>query len=119
MNFKAKLRFGYSALKYKFTNKSNPVVVAWLITSRCNQSCTYCKWKSQRSVQELSFIQVKDMIKQMYKNGVSFISFTGGEPLLIKDIGRIIDHIKKKGMLCSMVSNGWLVQKRLQGNYCL
>ena len=49
----------------------------------------------------------------MAKLGTQIVSFTGGEPLLRKDIGKIIDYSKKKGLFTMLVTNGCLVSHKI------
>jgi len=113
MDLKNKALLGLSVLRYKLTGRRIPVAVAWLITGRCNLNCRYCKWKSQRRVKELDTAAVEDLIDQMHRAGVRLISFTGGEPLVRDDVGRIIRHVKGHGLVCKLNTNGLLVEPRL------
>lgn len=107
-------RIGLSVLRYKLTGKRVPIAVAWLITGRCNLDCDYCKWKDQRQTRELDTAAVKEMIDQMVACGVRLISFTGGEPLVRDDIGEIIRHVKRRGAVCKLNTNGMLVARRIE-----
>jgi MoaA/NifB/PqqE/SkfB family radical SAM enzyme len=113
MDLKNKAKLGLSVLRYKLTGKRVPVAVAWLITGRCNLNCCYCKWKHERGSEELDTPAVLEMIDQMVAAGVRLISFTGGEPLVRKDIGRIIRHVKGHGVVCKLNTNGMLLESRL------
>jgi MoaA/NifB/PqqE/SkfB family radical SAM enzyme len=113
MDLKNKALLALSVLRYKLTGKRVPVAVAWLITGRCNLHCCYCKWKDQRRSDELDTAAVKDMIDQMKRAGVRLISFTGGEPLVRKDMGEIIRHVKERGLACKLNTNGMLVESRI------
>jgi MoaA/NifB/PqqE/SkfB family radical SAM enzyme len=113
MDLKNKALLGLSVLRYKLTGKRTPVAVAWLITGRCNLNCRYCKWKEQRRADELDTATVKDLIDQMKRAGVRVVSFTGGEPLVRDDIGQIIRHVKSRGLVCKLNTNGMLLEKRL------
>ncbi len=114
MILKNKAKLAFSVLSYKFSrHKRHPVVVAWLITGRCNASCLYCKWKHLRASDELNTNEVKNMVDQMKQAGVLFISFTGGEPLLREDMGEIIRYVKDSGLVCKLNTNGSLVKSRI------
>jgi MoaA/NifB/PqqE/SkfB family radical SAM enzyme len=113
MNLKTKLKFGMSVLRYRLTGRRVPVAVAWLITGRCNLHCVYCRWKQERSAAELDTAAVKNMIDQMADAGVLLVSFTGGEPLVRKDMGEIIRYVKGRGLVCKLNTNGTLVESRL------
>ena len=66
------------------------------------------------SEKELSFAGFRSVIRAIYEDAkVPSISFTGGEPLLVKDIGKIIEHAKSRGIYVGLNSNGMLVDKRV------
>ncbi|MHC4404402.1 MAG: radical SAM protein [Planctomycetota bacterium] len=113
MDLKNKLKIGLSVLRYQLTGKRTPIAIAWLITGRCNLNCRYCYWKRVRETKELDTAAVKDMIDQMRRAGVRLISFTGGEPLVRKDMGEIIRHVKSHGLVCKMNTNGMFLESRL------
>lgn len=100
-------------IRYKISGKSVPIAVAWRITGRCNQRCTYCNVKYLRESKELDTKAAKDMIDQMRRAGTLLISFTGGEPLIRKDIGEIIQYVKMCGIICKLNTNGFLVKSWL------
>jgi MoaA/NifB/PqqE/SkfB family radical SAM enzyme len=114
MDLKNKTLLGLSVLKYRLTGNRTPVAVAWLITGRCNLNCRYCKWKDERSTLELDTDRVKNLIDQMRDAGVRLISFTGGEPLVREDMGEIIRHVKRHGLVCKLNSNGMHVPQRIE-----
>ncbi len=61
-------------------------------------------------------IETKDILKlidEMAEEGTRRINLVGGEPLLRKDIGEIIRHIKSKGIQCAMTTNGYLVPRKI------
>jgi MoaA/NifB/PqqE/SkfB family radical SAM enzyme len=86
-----------------------PDFITILITKRCNFNCRRCASKSpgiqEESFRELSTQELKKFIEQV-SFFRPFIYFSGGEPLLRKDIFEIIKFIKSKRMLTGLVSNG-------------
>jgi MoaA/NifB/PqqE/SkfB family radical SAM enzyme len=64
-------------------------------------------------MQEMTTQQILSMVDDLHGMGTRMISFLGGEALLVKEIDAIIDHIQSKGILCDMVTNATLVEKRL------
>ncbi len=113
MDWPSKIRLGAEVLRYKITRQSRPVTVTWLITGRCNQLCGYCKWKDLRSSDELDTGQVKGLLRQMKRAGVRLVAFTGGEPLLRRDMGEIVREVKAHGMVCKLNTNGRRVERFL------
>lgn len=113
MDLRCKIRLGLSCLRYWTTREARPVAMAWLITGRCNLRCTYCMWKHLRPGKDLPTGAVKGLIDEMAAAGVLLVSLTGGEPLMRPDIGEIVRHIKRRGLICKVNTNGILVRQRL------
>ena len=81
------------------------------VTSQCNLKCEYChnseysNRKDDMTTEEI--LQLIRNIKQRYP--INKILLTGGEPLVNKDICRIIEQISKLGIKADLVSNGTLL----------
>ena len=112
MKFKNKLLIGIKVIKSKLFNQKIPLVVGWAITNRCNYRCKYCGiWKKKE--RELSTQQVFSIIDELKQTGCQRIVFTGGEPLLRKDIGRIINYCKENCFEIGINSNGSLFKEKI------
>jgi MoaA/NifB/PqqE/SkfB family radical SAM enzyme len=109
-----KAAFASAVLQYRLQGTRTPIAVAWLITGRCTASCLYCRWKNERESDEVDTATALRLIDQMRDAGVRMISFTGGEPLLRRDIGQLIAHVKHRGATCKLNTNGDLVVRRLE-----
>lgn len=106
------LSIGKSVIKAKLFRKGTPLVVSWRITHRCNYQCRYCGLQNVKDGEfELPTHQVLNIIHQLAKAGTQRITFTGGEPLLREDIGRILEYCKSKNMATSINTNGSFVKK--------
>lgn len=101
-------------LKYKITKKRKPIVAYLLLTDRCNRRCRYCFVDCSRQKKELTFLQWKKIIDILVKKGTKMICLMGGEPLLYPQIDKIVDYIKKKGLICDLTSNGILVKAKME-----
>jgi MoaA/NifB/PqqE/SkfB family radical SAM enzyme len=87
-----------------------PLFVSWAITSKCPYRCLYCSsWKKE--IPELELEQIYKIIDDLSINGTRWISFTGGEPFLRKDIDKIIDKAIKKNIFVSVNSSGFGVEE--------
>ncbi len=83
----------------------------WECTTRCNLNCIHCgsdcsKDSSNPDMPLEDFLQALDTIKAPAKNFI--VAFTGGEPLLRKDLETCGRQIRKRGMRWGMVTNGHL-----------
>ncbi len=104
---------GKSFIKFKLLRYKIPLVVSWMLTSRCNQRCSYCKiWDVKFN--ELNTKQIFSIIDELVSMGTKIIIFTGGEPLLREDIGEIITYTTSRGIYVSLNSNGVLIKKRIK-----
>ncbi len=91
-----------------------PEHVYFSLTNRCNLRCKMCGIPSAnaRAEEELSTEQCKKIIDQIAGLKVDHIIFSGGEPILRKDIFSLIEHAasKKIGQI-DLISNGLLIDE--------
>ncbi len=113
MNPSTLLRAAGGVLKARLLKQKAPLIVGWAITDQCNRRCSYCDiW--QRPPRDLPTDQVLAIIDGLAELGAIRISFTGGEPLLRKDMGVIIDYAHAQGVVVKMNSNGALVKQKIK-----
>jgi MoaA/NifB/PqqE/SkfB family radical SAM enzyme len=62
------------------------------LTNACPQNCRYC-YNKDRSGKVMDTATIKRIIQDLKKMGVFWLGFTGGEPLLNRDIVEITDSI--------------------------
>lgn len=96
--------------KCKFFKKRIPVRVELQVTKYCNIKCPYCYASNNSKVPERTTEEVFRLIDELYSRGVRWLCILGGEPLMRKDIGEIIDYGKKKKMYTEMAVNGWFIK---------
>jgi len=115
MKFLHWIQFGLSLLNAQLRGKKIPFLVQLIVTNNCNLHCSFC-YRRYYDYQEkdLTTEQIFSIIDQLVPAGTFRINLTGGEPLVRKDIGQIIDYIKKKGIECTMTTNGQLVLQKLE-----
>ncbi|MHC5210302.1 MAG: GTP 3',8-cyclase MoaA [Planctomycetota bacterium] len=67
------------------------------VTDRCNLRCRYCMPENQLFVERdslLSFEEITSVARVLVSQGVTKIRLTGGEPLLRRDVERLIAMLK-------------------------
>ncbi|MDK2957407.1 MAG: AdoMet-dependent heme synthase [Desulfovibrionales bacterium] len=86
-------------------------LIAWEVTSACNLACKHCRAEAQLEPAqgELSTQEALALIDTFPEAGSPIIIFTGGEPLMRKDIFELVAHAKSKGLRCVMAPNGTLL----------
>jgi cyclic pyranopterin phosphate synthase len=79
------------------------------LTPRCNLNCIYCHREGEvRPEAEMSRAEIAEILRVAAKFGIRSVKFTGGEPLLRKDIVEIVRSVPE-GMESSMTTNGTLL----------
>ena len=109
------LRYGRMSSKLpshllQFSSDKRPVVV-WNITRRCNLKCVHCYAHAKNIPfdNELSTTEGKFLIDDLAEFGVPVILFSGGEPLVRKDLPELADYAVKKGMRAVISTNGTMI----------
>jgi radical SAM protein with 4Fe4S-binding SPASM domain len=92
-----------------------PIAIVWNITNRCNLNCLHCHQDSSptSSYPELTSSQAFKVMDNMTDAGVAILTFSGGEPLLRKDIYDAVKRANDNGMLCTIASNGTLITREV------
>jgi MoaA/NifB/PqqE/SkfB family radical SAM enzyme len=52
-------------------------------------------------------------IDELADAGMMRVSIMGGEPLMRKDVGELVDHLKARGVNVAMNTNGWYFRQKL------
>lgn len=89
-----------------------PLKIQHYCTYKCNFRCKYCNLYNQKS-KELSTEEIKNLIFNFNKAGAVSWTFTGGEPLLRKDMEKLVKYAKYCGLHVAMTTNGSLVKNNI------
>ncbi len=73
--------------------------------SACNMRCPFC-FSDWAKYEYTDTATIKDQIFILRSAGINSISFSGGEPLLRKDLPELLKFAKEQGMKTSLVTNG-------------
>jgi 12,18-didecarboxysiroheme deacetylase len=94
----------------QFSKDKRPVVV-WNATRRCNLKCIHCYSSSQniRYDDELTTEEGKVLISDLASFGCPVLLFSGGEPLMRKDLPELVRFAVDKGMRAVISTNGTLI----------
>ena len=94
----------------QFSIDKKPVVV-WNSTRRCNLKCVHCYSHSKDLDYkgEMSTEEAKRFIDGLAEFGVPVLLFSGGEPLLRKDLFELIAYTRGKGIRAVISTNGTLI----------
>jgi MoaA/NifB/PqqE/SkfB family radical SAM enzyme len=93
---------------------AHPLLVQIIPIRRCNIDCGYCNEYDKVSPPVPTAV-MKSRIDKLSDLGTSVVAFSGGEPMLHPDLDELIRHIRGRGMMAGLITNGYfLVPKRIQ-----
>ena len=100
----------------QFSADKKPVVV-WNVGQRCNLKCIHCYSQSQNKEYpgELSNAEGRGLIEDLARFGSPVILFSGGEPLLRKDLLILAQMATDRGMRAVISTNGTLITTKMAG----
>ena len=86
------------------------VVLAHIVPMRrCNLACTYCN-EYDKTSDPVPFAEMTKRLDKLAALGTSIVTISGGEPMMHPEIYEIIAHIRSKGMIAGLISNGYYFQ---------
>ena len=93
------------------TYLSAPNSVVWDITNRCNFKCRHCYVEAESGNEvEPSTEEAKAIMDQLKEAKVFTLSFSGGEPLLRKDLYDLLQYATKS-FVVDVATNGSLIDE--------
>lgn len=111
--------------KFKFNNlfrnylylRHQLTTLIWECTLVCNFSCKHCGSDAKKSKKdELKTPEIIKAIQQISQDFITkniMIEVTGGEPLLRKDLFKVMKYASKLGFSWGMVTNGYLLDENV------
>ncbi len=79
------------------------------VSENCNSHCFMCHFAGTSNALNISDEQYDKLLNHMKKKNYKMIRFTGGEPLLHKNIIEFIKKAKEIGVKASIITNGYLL----------
>ncbi len=70
-------------------------IAQWDINNECNLNCKHCRVSEKNDHEKLSLREAKNLLAELWYNGVTMLNLSGGEPFLRKDIFEILDYSTK------------------------
>jgi MoaA/NifB/PqqE/SkfB family radical SAM enzyme len=92
----------------------HPLLVHLIPIRRCNIDCGYCNEYDKVSP-PVPLETLRERIDRLAALGTSVVAFSGGEPLLHPALDDLIRHIRGRGMMAGLITNGFfLSEKRIR-----
>jgi len=108
-------------LGYAFSNKLAgeciyPFYASYKVTHKCSLKCKFCNvWKEDTP--DLKKEDVFKVIDNIAKSSIVVLSIEGGDPLVRKDLGEILEYAYQKPFTLFFTTNGNLLDKRPMKEY--
>jgi len=77
---------------------------------RCNLDCTYCN-EFDDSSKPVPLGEMKRRLDLLAEMGTSVITISGGEPLMHPELDEVIRHIRRRGMIAGLITNGFFLNR--------
>jgi len=109
---------GIEKSKEKFFRETTPIPdipsnITIELTKTCNLKCEFCMNNRSPLKTSPSFNKIKKILDTAKKLNIKYIRFTGGEPLLRKDILKILSYAKSKDFYIFFNTNATLATRPL------
>jgi MoaA/NifB/PqqE/SkfB family radical SAM enzyme len=96
------------------THTAHPLLVQIIPIRKCNIDCGYCNEYDKVSPPVPTEVILR-RIDKLAELGTSVVAFSGGEPMLHPDLDGLIRHIRRRGMMAGLITNGYfLVPPRIK-----
>ncbi len=97
--------------------RAGPAICNISVTNACNATCDFCNYAYDKGlVKAPAFIDFDDLCRGLdilYRRGIRYLTFQGGEPLLHPRLPGMIGYATSRGMSPTLVTNGWLLPRKL------
>src|SRR6266581_7448295 len=84
----------------------HPVLAHIIPMRRCNLACGYCN-EYDHSSSPVSLDVMKRRLDKLADLGTSIVTLSGGEPMMHPQLDDLIHHIRVRGMIAGLISNGY------------
>jgi MoaA/NifB/PqqE/SkfB family radical SAM enzyme len=81
-----------------------PFTIAWEVTRACAYACVHCRADAMHAPDpnELNTEEALRLIDRLAEFGSPILVFTGGDPMMRKDLYELIAYATQKGLRCSL-----------------
>ena len=80
-------------------------------TARCNSRCVSCDWWKADGATDLSLDEIKVLAAQLPALGVRTVLFSGGEPLLRREVYEIAGLFRSHGSKAHLLTSGLFLER--------
>ena len=90
--------------------RSEPISICWSPIVACNLHCPHCL-DDKTVAQGASDLRVH-IAQLIGRTKILGVDISGGEPLLVPELPRLLEHLVGAGLVVSITTNGWWLERR-------
>ena len=105
----------------RLTGIDKPLFIVLVTNNHCDLKCTYCygDYGNRHGYRDYTTVQLLKTIDELWGLGTRLLTIHGGEAMLRKDIGEIVNYCKLRGFYVSFNTNGFQVPERIEEVRCV
>ncbi|HLX71999.1 MAG TPA: radical SAM protein [Verrucomicrobiae bacterium] len=88
------------------------------VTNACNATCDFCSFaRDKQLVKEKRWLNRADFARALpilYRRGIRYLTFQGGEPLLHREIDGLVADAAAAGIHAGVITNGWMLPQKIE-----
>ena len=92
------------------SSTKHPILVHIIPMRQCNLACTYCNEYDDFS-KPVPLEEMKKRLDLLADMGTSIITISGGEPLMHPELDEVIRHMRRRGMIAGLITNGFYLNR--------
>ena len=107
---------GYAFSNYMARESIYPFYASFKVTHKCSLKCSFCNVWMEKTP-DLPKKDVFKVLDNIANSSIVVLSLEGGDPLVRKDLGEILEYAHKKPFYLFFTTNGHLITKRPMKEY--
>lgn len=91
-------------------DRYHPILVHLIPMRRCNLSCAYCNEYDAVSRPVALDVMLR-RVDRLAELGTAVVTISGGEPLMHPGLEAILAHVRARGMMVTLITNGYYLSR--------
>jgi MoaA/NifB/PqqE/SkfB family radical SAM enzyme len=97
-------------LAWTVVHRGHPILAHVIPMRRCNLACAYCNEYDAVSA-PVPLDVMLGRLDRLADLGTAMITVSGGEPLMHPELEKMVAHMRRRSMLASIITNGYLLSR--------
>jgi MoaA/NifB/PqqE/SkfB family radical SAM enzyme len=98
------------AIAKALVSTKHPFLVHIIPMRQCNLACAYCNEFDDFS-KPVPLEEMKKRLDLLADMGTSILTISGGEPLMHPELDEVIRHMRRRGMIAGLITNGFYLNR--------